>query len=216
MDIVFISGWATSGSIWNKICNFDFPVHFLEWNDVLSGKTALPSSCILVGWSLGGQLALELSSRREVKGLVLVSSMCCIASSGLRPGVDPATCSEITSMLSRSRQGYLKSFFRRCGAGMVVLPDLLAQSSLFSIEELQLGLDVMFNRVVKPDRSVPAVVIHGTSDEIIPYECSTHLIEEVLDSASFIPVEVGSHLLPLTHPEVIARAVKKLAERIHS
>lgn len=216
MDIVFISGWATSIRIWDKIGNFDFPFHFLEWNDILSGNSALPSSCILAGWSLGGQLALKLSSRPEVKGLLLVSSMCCIASSANRPGVDPNTYPEITSMLSRSRQGYLKSFFRQCGAGREVLPDLLAQSSLFSTEELQLGLNVMFNNVMKPVRSIPAILIHGTSDRIIPFECSAYLAEEVLDSASLVPVDSGSHLLPLTHPEVIAEAVRELAERIHS
>ncbi len=182
----------------------------------MSGDSTLPSSCILTGWSLGGQLALKLSSRREVRGLVLVSSMSCIASSAYRPGVDPGTYSEITSMLSRSRQGYLKSFFRQCGAGRETLPDLLAQSSLFSIEELQLGLNVMFNNAMKPVRSLPATLIHGTSDRIIPFECSAYLAEEVLVGASLVPVEHGSHLLPITHPEVIVKAVKELAKRIHS
>lgn len=219
MQIVFISGWATSSRIWDRIGDTGFPVHFLEWNDVLSGSVTLPSSCVLAGWSLGGQLALDLLNYPEVKGLLLVSSMCCIASSSCsdRPGVDPSTYSEITSMLSRSRKGYLKSFFRQCGAQREELPALMEQSSLFSDEDLQLGLDMMFNKVVEPDRSLPATLVHGTSDEIIPFSCSRYISEKLLfPCTSLVPVTGGSHLLPLTHPELIVKAVKELAERIDS
>ncbi|MCK5131392.1 MAG: alpha/beta hydrolase [Candidatus Sabulitectum sp.] len=217
MEIVFISGWATSSRIWDRIGDTGFPVHFLEWNDVLSGSVTLPSSCILAGWSLGGQLALDLLNCKEIKGLLLVSSMCCIASHADRPGVDSSIYSEITSMLSRSRKGYLKSFFRQCGAQREELPALMEQSSLFSDEDLQLGLNMMFNKVVEPARSLPATLVHGTSDEIIPFSCSRYILEKLLFSCtSLVPVTGGSHLLPLTHPELIVEAVKELAERIDS
>ena len=85
MEIVFISGWATSSSVWKKMGKMRYPISFLEWKDILSGDYTLPSSCLLVGWSLGGQLALDMLHHPEVKGLLLISSMCCIASSEERP-----------------------------------------------------------------------------------------------------------------------------------
>ncbi|MCK5842894.1 MAG: alpha/beta hydrolase, partial [Candidatus Sabulitectum sp.] len=134
-----------------------------------------------------------------------------------RPGVDPSSFHEISSMLSRNRAGYLKSFFRECGAERDELPELMKQSSSFTDEELLLGLKMMFNNVVKPARSLPATLIHGTSDAIIPYECSMHIFDELLFMCtSLIPVSGGNHLLPISHPEIITEAVRELAERIDS
>lgn len=215
MEIVFISGWATSRRIWDNIGDTGFPVHFLEWNDILSGSITLPSSCILVGWSLGGQLAIDMLNHAEIKGLLLVSSMCCIASSTDRPGLKSSAFSEITAMLSRSRKGYLKSFFIQCGAKREEVRFLLKQSSVFSDEDLLKGLDAMFNKVVKPARLLPATLIHGTSDKIIPFGCSQYIFKELLYCSSLVPVTGGGHLLPLSHPEIIVKAVKELAERIN-
>jgi len=215
MEIVFISGWAVSETIWNSIKGITHPVRFIEWNDLLAGNASLPSECILAGWSLGGQLALELSSLPQVKGLVLISSMCCLAASENRPGIEPVTCTAIKNMLCRSRQGYLKAFFTRCGARDEQLSRLQEQSDAFSDRELQEGLDVMFSRLVKPDSSVPAVVIHGTEDGIIPFDCSRYLVSDVLNNSVLVSVDNGCHLLPFTHPHVIEKAVEELARSIH-
>jgi pimeloyl-ACP methyl ester carboxylesterase len=217
MELVFISGWATSKYIWNEIGSFGIPVHFLEWNTVLEGSFRLPESCILIGWSLGGQLAMELSTRPEVKGMVLVSSMSCIASSENRPGVDPSTHSGIVSMLGRSREGYFSSFFRECGAGNTELQTLVEDSAAFSTDDLISGLDTMFNRVVKPAGSVPVTLVHGTSDRIIPFSSSIHIIDEFAGgSTSILPVAEGNHLLPLTHPRIITQEVKQLVQNTDS
>ncbi len=193
--------------------NCGLPVHYLQWNKVLEGNFVLPSPCILAGWSLGGQLAMGLTANPAVKGVLLVSSMSCIASSGERPGVDPSLHSEIESMLAKNRVGYLKSFFRECGARGDGLSALIEQSFVFSNKELMLGLNTMFNRVIQPDRPVPATLIHGTDDRIIPFSCSRYLHDELFHSnAELIPVSGGSHLIPMTHPEVIAKGVRDLAE----
>jgi pimeloyl-ACP methyl ester carboxylesterase len=217
MELVFINGWATTDSIWDRSDDFRIPVRYINWITVLNGDFSLPEHCILVGWSLGGQLAMELSTRLEVRGMVLVSSMSCMASSKNRPGVEPSTHRKIVSMLNRSREGYLKSFFRECGAGNNVLPELMKNSSIFSTEDLLLGLDVMFNRVVCPMRNIPATVIHGTADRIIPFSSSEYITEKLLEGkTSLLPVTEGSHMIPLTHRKTITEEVKKLAERIDS
>ncbi len=217
MELVFISGWATSKYIWNRIGSFGIPVRYINWNTVLKGDFSLPERCILVGWSLGGQLAMELSIRSEVKGLVLVSSMTCIASGGNRPGIDPSTHRNIVSMLKRSREGYLKSFFRECGAGRNELPDLIKDSSAFSTEDLLYSLDVMFSRVAVPAPGIPATVIHGTADRIIPFSSSEYIAEKLFEgNTPLLPAAEGGHLIPLTHPEIVTEEVKKLAERINS
>ncbi len=76
----------------------------------------------------------------------------------------------ISAMLSRSRRGYLRSFFMECGASGEVLEELLTDSDSFTMPELISGLAVMFNHTAMPEPHIPSVVIHGTEDRIIPFE----------------------------------------------
>ena len=218
MEIVFISGWATNSSIWNKVkIEQSFPVKYLDWNSVLKGNYTLPAECILVGWSLGGQQALNMLHHKEVKGILLISSMCNITSKKERPGVNPNLFKQITTMLERSRSGYLSSFFKQCGAIEEDLNELMKQSESFTISELLEGLNMMFKEEVTPTRALPASIMHGTSDKVIPYECSEYIFNKYLyQCTSLYPVNGGNHLIPMTHPERIIEAVNELVKRVNS
>jgi len=216
MRNIFISGWATSDMIWSSVTGTGLPNDYLNWNRVLHGDFDLPESCIITGWSLGGQLALDLSRRPEVRGLVLVASMDCMVATDNRPGIEPERCSMITRNLTRSRHGYLREFVRECGADGQTLEDLLHESDSFSMEELIGGLAVMFNHTADPNPEVPSVVIHGTEDRIIPFEAAGYLASTVLKNARLVPVEGKGHLISMTAADEIGRAVKELAGSIGS
>lgn len=218
MEIVFISGWATNSTIWDKVQKeLNFPVKHLEWIKVLKGDYILPNECILVGWSLGGQLALKLLQHSEVKGILLLASMVNITSENNRPGVRKDLYKQIIKMLSKSKKGYLNSFFKQCGANEVELNKLMQQAESFTMSELIEGLNMMFNEEVTPCRTLPASIIHATCDKIIPYGCSEYIFEKYLHrNTSFLPVSSVSHNLPLTHSEIIAKAVNELVQRVDS
>jgi len=208
---VLINGWATDESIWHRVADKVNDPVLLNWNDVLQGDFSLPRRCILAGWSLGGQLAMDLSHRPEVAGMVLISSMTCLHGDGERPGRKPLHGTTVTGLLYRSRRGYLKSFFRECGAEDSRAEELLRLSESFPMEELVNGLDSMFNRVACPSTSVRTVVIHGTHDRIVPYATAEYLTDKVLKGSDLISVDGGNHLLPLSKPELIAKVVNDLA-----
>lgn len=218
MEIVFISGWATNSSTWYKVeKELNLPVKHLSWVNVLKGDYTLPAECILVGWSLGGQLALGMLHHSEVKGILLISSMVTITSNENRPGVNPDLYKQIVAMLKRSREGYLNSFFKQCGANEPELNELMKQAELFTTSELVDGLAMMFNEEVIPERALPASIIHAKNDKVIPYECSEYIFEKYLHyCTSLFPLSSESHHLPLTHPERIMEAVNELVERIGS
>lgn len=216
MKIVLISGWATDSGIWQNVAGKLRDPVFLCWNSFLQGDFFLPDKCILAGWSMGGQLAMDLSERPEVKGMVLVSSMTSLALEGNRPGIEPERCSMISRMLSRSRRGYLTSFFRECGASDTVVKKLLDMSDSFSMDELTAGLAIMFNHIARPAPWIPTVVIHGTEDRIVPFEVAEYITISVLKKAELIPVNGGSHLLPLSEADLVAKAVNDLAGSIGS
>lgn len=214
MKTLLISGWATDHRLWEPVVGKIGEVDFLSWNSFLQGDFTLPERCILAGWSMGGQLAMDLSERPEVKGMVLISSMTCLARQGARPGIEPERCSMISKMLSRSRRGYLTSFFRECGADDSMLPGLLEMSDSFSMDELTAGLAVMFNHTARPSSSTPVMVIHGTEDRIVPYDVAEYLAGTVLEDAELITVNGGEHLLPLSEADLVAKAVMNLASSL--
>ncbi len=216
MKAVYISGWATTPEVWRSVPDTGIEPVFLCWNNILQGDFTLPESCIVTGWSLGGQLAMDISRRTEVRGMVVVSSSTCITAGGHRPGIEPERSSMISAMLSRSRRGYLRSFFMECGASGEVLEELLTDSDSFTMPELISGLAVMFNHTAMPEPHIPSVVIHGTEDRIIPFEVSGYLSSKILRNSRLVAVEGGGHLLPIHASEVIARAVKDLAGSLHA
>lgn len=211
MRAVLISGWGTEKGIWKHVAPAVPDSEHICWSQVIRGDFILPNPCIIAGWSLGGQLALDLSERSEVRGIVLVSSMTCLVSGEGRPGIEPERCSMIARMLSRSRKGYLTSFFRECGTSSDEMEELLDMSESFTIEELTAGLAVMFYHTALPSPFIPSVVIHGTADRIVPYETAGYLTGSVLKKAEHIPVNSGEHILPYSHGDLIAKAVNDLA-----
>ena len=69
-QIILISGWGTDSSIWNTIADkLDNPVNLIPWWECLSNDPSnnsllkllaeLNDPVLLVGWSLGGMIALS-------------------------------------------------------------------------------------------------------------------------------------------------------------
>ena len=210
MKKILISGWATGNGIWSEVSRGLGNTELLCWNAVLTGDFSISEPCILVGWSLGGQMAMDLSMGEDVRGLVLVSSMTSLNDRGVKPGLEPEMCSMISKMLHRSRRAYLASFFKECGASPEMVPELLEASDRFSMEELIAGLSVMFNHMAVPRKGIPSVLIHGTDDRIVPCDTAGELSDSVLPNSRLLTVENGGHILPVTHGDLIAKAVTDL------
>ncbi|MXS82637.1 pimeloyl-ACP methyl ester esterase BioH [Nitrosomonas oligotropha] len=98
-DLVLLHGWAMHSGIWGSVRDelaqrfrvhlVDLPGHGLSpasepgTLDHLAGMVAgmLPERCMLGGWSLGGQVAMELAVRepQRVEKLALISTTPCFA-----------------------------------------------------------------------------------------------------------------------------------------
>ena len=55
--------------------------------------------------------------------------------------------------------------------------------------------------------TVPALVIHGDSDGIVPFEGSGKRTHETLDGSQLVVVEGGPHGLNVSHPDEFNRAL---------
>jgi pimeloyl-[acyl-carrier protein] methyl ester esterase len=96
-DLVLLHGWAMHGGVWQGVRDqlamryrvhlFDLPGHGFspahepgDFNHVIEIiNENLPSDCIVCGWSLGGQIAMQLAINDpgRIKKLVLVATTPC-------------------------------------------------------------------------------------------------------------------------------------------
>jgi len=157
-----------------------------RWRDALASQ--LPPVCDLLGWSLGGQLAMEIAAKHpgRVRRLVLVATTpCFVRRRGWNAGTPRAMFDEFTWRLAQDPQATLKNFLSRIARDDVnersVLRKLRAALSAAAAPDalaLRVGLDLLRhtdlrNRVAGID--VPTLIMHGTRDRIVPPAASRWL-----------------------------------------
>ena len=61
--------------------------------------------------------------------------------------------------------------------------------------------------LLRPSRvAQPSLVVHGADDYVVPFSVGEDLHAKLPES-SFVPVLSGSHMLPITHPELLGREI---------
>ena len=145
--------------------------HFLNWLEcirdwpgALAKLRGLPGRCVLVGWSLGGLLALraaldweleleqqpELTRSAELPGevaaMVLVSATPRMCADGDYAGVDRRTLAAMRARLEKSLAAVLQDFAQQCAApdgNQETCRSWLRQAGQFSVEEMAAGLECL-------------------------------------------------------------------------
>jgi len=203
--LVFVSGWGQSSQVWhNQSAYFskDWPVQGVNlpghggvpdapaecWLNELS--VALPNQpCILIGWSLGGMLAMQLAHRWRGKlaGLVLVSSTPCFR---VKPDWEPGCSGEqfhaFEQALERDPDKLLGQFFTLMlhgdtvsrGRFNAIAKEAVDRKHPPLTEALRSGLkllDTLDLRAQLVDISIPTLVVHGTHDQVAPVEAGRYL-----------------------------------------
>jgi pimeloyl-ACP methyl ester esterase len=157
----------------------------------------IPSQSVVLGWSLGGMLALQLAqqSTHKIAGLVLLASNIKFVQCSEWPWALPAadlnhfrqafqcapnqTLRRFCTLQTQGEQD--RSLFR------LLLTQLSAKPSIAGLNWLQ-QLDL---RLVWRDLSVPCLALYGTGDTLIPAEVQPQLI--LLQPKARICVFQGGH-----------------------
>jgi pimeloyl-ACP methyl ester carboxylesterase len=159
---------------------------------------------IPLGFSLGGLVALRMALRYPayVAGLVLLAS-------GAELPVDPA-------LLDGLRYDYEATVEKL--VDLQWSPEVDEDTRHRSLQRLRsIPVDVLRGDYVAAGLSdlrkavnkieVPALIIAGTADRMMPPEQSERLHED-LPNASLVLIEGGSHLVALEQPEAVAGAIQ--------
>jgi pimeloyl-[acyl-carrier protein] methyl ester esterase len=223
--LVFISGWAADATIWRNVlgaADADVGHLHVPWWDCLQDTRALSgaldaerSPAIVVGWSLGGLIALAGAVERpdRVAKLVLISSMARLTAARDYPGADPGQLKAMMLRFRRAPAAVLRDFARACLAPAAgTSADLLPAPGL-TPQDLAQGLRYLADTDLRDrlDRlAMPTLILHGRLDEIVPFACAEYLSRH-MSSALLEEIPQGGHALPLTHAPQLAQRIRAFA-----
>ena len=180
---------------------------------------------VLVGWSYGGEVIARLAEDRPSRASHLVfigspSSMPLEGGGGpldslLASPMGPAVLKWVSMVPPLSRRITQdmanQAFAREQSVPVGWVESTMALLSLpgtldaFATEE-RLN-DPASLHPEKLDQ--PALVIHGADDYLVPYHVGEDL-DRRLPNSKFVTVLQGSHMLPLTHPDLVAEQIHEL------
>jgi len=215
--IVLIHGWGMTGKIWdefsklmkrdNKIFIIDLPgmgkspiIKPYKIDNLIDKiHELIPEKVTIIGWSLGGQIAMKycLKYPENVKNLVCISTTpCFIKKLGWEFGVSINFFSKFKKNLLNNWQKTLKSFFllqikedkERKNILKKLENDFMGQQpptkeglekSLEILEEIDMRNDVK-------NINIPTLIISGKQDAISNYKASIWMQSQIKESKIFI------------------------------
>jgi pimeloyl-[acyl-carrier protein] methyl ester esterase len=236
-DVVLLHGWGSGSGIWDGLAPRlapRFRVHALPLPgyDAVSAHAApslqgaveyvaraAPRRCGVIGWSLGGEVALAWARRmpRQVQRLALVATTPCFTGRpGWRCATAPAVLDEFGRALAADRDGTLARFVAvqaRGDARAQQVAGVLRQlyRSGPSDAVLAAGLAVLSGTDLRRELArvmQPALVLHGARDCIVPPVAGRRLAQ-ALPNARFALLRSCAHAPFLSRPSQVATLLRE-------
>jgi pimeloyl-[acyl-carrier protein] methyl ester esterase len=240
-DLVLLHGWGLNLRVWDglvrelassfRIITVDLPGHGRSgWNpkartpaeqawQVHATLASLSNRYSLLGWSLGGQIALDLAAAvpGSVERLVLVATTPRFVASADWPYGMPATALErmatqLRTNYKRTVSEFLELQVRGSAASEKVLADLNA--SLFTHGEshpkaLVTDLATLENSDLRPMLNLvrtPTLVISGQYDRVT-LPAASRALADALPDAKYVEIRRAAHAPFLSHTAEFATLV---------
>ena len=213
---ILISGWGTGNDVWDGLNlqpaspGGDIRLPWFDCLGLAPSDNALlrvlgdadGAKHILVGWSLGGLIALSAALRfpDAVAGLVLISATARMTAIDHYPGADPRMLRAMRVKLRRDPAPVVRAFAELCvaphrdddfcdtftGSAASIEPAAL-DAGLAYLQETDL-------RDRLGDIATPTLVIHGQADAVVPLGCASYLCEHIA-GATLDVIPEGNHAM---------------------
>lgn len=240
--LVLIHGWAMHSGIWRtfakqlaqyyQVICVDLPGHghseklpdfTLQAISNHLHKILPDSSCTLVGWSLGGAVALDLASRFpvRVKSLIIIGSNPCFVKTPTWVGMKPAVLEKFAADLSADCRGTLLRFLSLQVSGLqdykTVFKELKTAVHACespTVEVLQGGLGILQQQDLRPQLAqlhCPAQVVLGTHDTLVPVAVGEQM-QSLNPNLRLNIIDKAAHVPFLSHPAQLISILKSFME----
>lgn len=238
-DLVLVHGWGLHGGVWKALAArlaprfrvhlVDLPGHghsrgHLAGIDALADAVAevTPAGACLCGWSLGGLAALRLAARggARIAALGLVATTPCFARRADWPhAMATQTLAQFADGLRDDPAHTVRRFVNLNALGgpqarerMRDLAALYVERGSPDARTLAAGLALLLDTDLRAEVAaidVPATVIHGARDVLVPPGAGRWLAQ-ALPRARFVEIDQAAHLPFVSHPDVVAEALESL------
>jgi pimeloyl-[acyl-carrier protein] methyl ester esterase len=224
--IVCIGGWGSTNDAWSDLARA-LPGYTLEpvpwWacldpqSSALEARLAGIRPALILGWSLGGLLALRcaldgLSPDIPVCLLAGTARMC---AEGDYPGVDPRALRAMRIGLARDRRDVMSGFAALCGAPSAptgFVERYVARSRAVPPEALSAGLSFLEATDVRdrlPLFGTRVLWLHGDRDAVIPFGSAEYAASRT-PGITLERLPGMGHALPYEAPSILASRIGRL------
>ena len=221
---VTVSGWSFSGSVMKHVIPQAQNLSSLELfgqaappAHALAGKLNGPSN--LIGWSLGGMIALELAATQPecVRALVLLNSTSRFCSdAGYPAGIEPSQLKTLIAGFPLRPAYALTRFYEF--TGMKIDPAAarqLAEAALDSGKRpLRAGLEYLRDTDLRDKLSAvqcPVLLVHTYDDPVIPADASRYMATK-FSNCQLLVMPGSQHASFMQDPETTSREVTSFLE----
>ncbi|ESN47419.1 alpha/beta fold hydrolase [Enterobacter sp. MGH 16] len=204
-------GFGRSDQPWN---GYDYDTFASDINDLIT--TLDLQDVTLVGFSMGGGDVTRYINNygsARVAGLALLGAVTPIfgKSDSFPQGVDQSVFDGIRDGMRKDRAQFISDFatpFYGTNAGQTVSAGALTQTlNIALLASLKGTIDCVtaFGETdFRPDMAkidVPTLVIHGSNDQIVPFESTGKLAAEMIKNATLKVYDNAPHGFALTHQD---------------
>lgn len=230
-SIYLLNGWAMSATAVQPLVNALAPlgtVTVLSLPDYIQDSVAaslaylkriIPPQTHLIGWSLGGMLALQLATQSDYRAITCLGANLCFVS---KPSW-PWAMSQADFELFYKRQftqpdRNLKRFEHLCWQDpkLISRPALSLVDPTYRPQHLMWGLDALAqlnNHYAVDQVHTPQLHLFATHDALVPIQSHyqfqlrwPHILSELVP---------GSHAFPVQHPQKVARIIQSFWDAHH-
>ena len=244
-DLLLLHGWGLHGGVWDTLCpkltphlrvtRVDLPGHGRSGHVpmppsltelTLQTMAAVPPGAAVLGWSLGGLVALEAALRmpQRMRGLILANSTPRFTATEEWPhAMPPEQLKEFADGLALDYQETLRRFLslqvRGDDAARASLREL--RDALFSHGEpdtasLALGLTILKDSDLRRklrDVSIPTLVLAGGYDRLTPAAASEYTAAHI-PGARLEVFPKSAHAPFISHADAFVTAVLEFMHKL--